>query len=106
MTKYNVQFSNEAKNDFIDIIKYIKYNLQENNLATKLSLKIRENIKLISINPEIHSVIDDEFIKKLELRKSRVDNYLIFYRIIESEKTIQIVRIMYGRRNWNNILDT
>lgn len=105
MIKYNVQFSDEAKNDFVDIIKYIKFNFKENDIAIKLSSKIRENIKLISINPKIYSIIDDEFIKKLELRKARVDNYLIFYRIIEIEKTIQIVRIMYARRNWNNILD-
>lgn len=105
MIKYKVQFSGESKNDFANIIKYIKYNLQETKAATKLSNKIKESIKLLSNNPKLYSIVDDEYIKKLGLRKLIVDNYLLFYKILEEEKIVQVVRIMYGRRNWIDILN-
>ncbi|MCI8965584.1 MAG: type II toxin-antitoxin system RelE/ParE family toxin [Clostridia bacterium] len=31
-----------------------------------------------------------------------VDNYIIFYRI--KNDNIEIVRVMYGRKNWINLL--
>ena len=60
---------------------------------------------MLSNNPKLYSIIDDEYIKKLGLRKLMVNNYLVFYKILEEEKIIQIVRIMYGRRNWIDILN-
>ena len=53
-------------------------------------------------SPEIYAIIDDDIIKKLEIRKLIVDNYIVFFRI--KNDSIQIVRIMYGRRNWINLL--
>ena len=104
MSKYNIEFSSEARKDLKAIICYIADNLQEHNIATKLSNKIKENIYNLSENPKIYKVIDDMFLKKLQLRKCIVDNYLIFYKVIDEEKVIQIVRIMYKRRNWINLL--
>ena len=59
-------------------------------------------INSLKNNPEIYMIIDDDIIKKLEVRKLIVDNYIVFYRI--KNDNIQIVRIMYGRRNWINLL--
>lgn len=102
MNKYNIEYSKETKQDLIDIKKYIKYNLQEPNIAKKLITKIKTEIDKLIETPEIYSIIDDDFIKKLQIRKIIVDNYIVFYRI--NNKKIQIVRILYGRRNWINLL--
>ena len=98
-----MEFSSEARKDLTDTIRYIKDNLQEHNVAIKLSNKIKENIYNLSENPKIYGVIDDNFLRKLQLRKIIVENYIIFYRVIDEENTIQIVRIMYKRRNWSNL---
>lgn len=102
MNQYNIRYSKEAKQDLIDIKKYIKYNLQEPNIANKLIAKIRKEIENLVNDVAIYNIIDDDFIKKLEIRKIIVDNYIVFYRI--KNKTIEIVRIMYGRRNWIALL--
>lgn len=102
MNKYITQYSEEAKQDLIEIKKYIKYNLQEPNIANKLISKIKNAIEDIKNNPEVYAIIDDDFIKKLEIRKIIVDNYIIFYRI--KSNTIEIVRVMHGRRNWIKLL--
>lgn len=64
--------------------------------------KIRKEINDLKDNPAIYTIIDDDIIRKLEIRKLIVDNYIIFYRIKDND--IQIVRVMYGRRNWVNLL--
>lgn len=102
MNQYNIRYSKEAKQDLINIKKYIKYNLQEPNIANKLITKIKKEIGKLPVDAKIYNIIDDDFIKKLEIRKIIVDNYIVFYRI--KNKTIEIVRIMYGRRNWIELL--
>lgn len=102
MKQYNIEYSNEARQDLIDIKRYIKYNLQEPTIAKKLISKIRGEIDKLKVDPEIYAIIDDDFIKKFEIRKIIVDNYIVFYRIKNSN--IQVVRVMYGRRNWINLL--
>ncbi len=102
MKKYNIEYSKESKQDLIGIKQYIKYNLQEPETANKLISKIRKEINALKDNSEIYAIIDDDIIKKLEIRKLIVDNYIVFYRI--KDNNIQIVRVMYGRRNWINLL--
>ena len=79
MKKYNIEYSKESKEDLIGIKQYIKYNLQEPETANKLISKIRKSIKTLKENPEIYAIIDDDIIRKLEIRKLIVDNYIILY---------------------------
>lgn len=102
MNQYNIEYSKESKQDLIEIKRYIKDNLQEPETAQKWIAKIRHEIDALKNNPEKFAIIDEDIIKKLEIRKLIVDNYIVFYRIKNSN--IQIVRVMYERRNWINLL--
>ena len=102
MNQYNIEYSKEAREDLIEIKQYIKYNLQEPETAKKLISKIRSEIDELRNNPQIYAIIDYDFIKRIEVRKLIVENYIVFYRIKNID--IQIIRIMYGRRNWINLL--
>lgn len=104
MNKYKIQFSKDARKDLIDAYSYIKYNLQEPTIAKKLINKIRKEIYKLQDNPTIYAIIKDEIIKKREIRKITVNNYIVFYRVKEDGNIVEIVRIMYARRNWINIL--
>ena len=81
MRKYNIEYSKESKQDLIGIKQYIKYNLQEPEIAQKLITKIRTQIDSLKYSTEIYAIIDDDIIKKLEIRKLIVDNYIVFFRI-------------------------
>ena len=102
MDKYNIIYSKESKQDLIGIKQYIKYSLQEPDIAQKLISKIRNKINNLKYNPKAYSIINDDLIEKLEIRKLIVDNYNVFYRI--KNDNIEIVRIMYRKRNWINLL--
>ena len=104
MNKYKIQFSKDARKDLKDIYIYIKYSLQEHIIANKLIDKIRKDIYKLEDNPTIYAIIKDEIIKKREIRKIKVNNYIVFYKVEENKSIVEIVRIMYGRRNWAKIL--
>lgn len=104
MHKYKIEYSKESKKDLIEIKKYIKNDLQEPETAQKLIDKIRKQINELKDNPEIYAIIDEDIIKKLEIRKLIIDNYIVFYRI--KNRSVQIVRIMYGRRDWANLVSS
>ncbi len=102
MKNCNIEYSKKSKEDLIRIKQYIKYNLQEEEISEKLIKKIRREINNLKNNSKIYSIIDDDVIRKLEIRKLIIDNYIVFYRI--KDINIQIVRIMYGGRDWMNLL--
>ncbi len=91
MKKYNIEHSKESKQDLIGIKQYIKYNLQEPEIAKKLISKIRKEINSLKNNPGACAIIDDDIIKKLEIRKLIVDNYIVFYRIKENNSTGEVI---------------
>lgn len=104
MKKYKIKFSKDARNDLIDIYKYISNNLQEPNIAKKLIQKMRKEIYELENSPQMYSIINDNFLKRLEIRKIRVKNYFVFYSINIEESIVEIIRIMYTRRNWKELI--
>lgn len=102
MEEYIIEYSKESKKDLIEIKDYLKNNLQEPKIAQNLVDKIISEIRKLKNNPRKYAIIDEEIIKKFEIRKLLIDNYIVFYRV--KEQYIQIVRIMYGKRNWIDLL--
>lgn len=104
MKKYSIEMSDEARQDMKDIAVYIKYNLQEPNISKRIINKLKKSKFSLINNPYLYSIIDDDYLKKQEMRKIVVGNYIVFYRIFDNTFKIEIARIMYGRRNWQEIL--
>ena len=102
MSKYIIEYSKDSRQDLMDIKRYIKYNLQEPTIANNLITKIRKEIDKLANDPEIYPIVDDVYIKKLEIRKIIVDNYIVFYRV--QNNIVEIVRVIYGKRNWIRLL--
>ena len=50
-------------------------------------------------NQQLYNIIKD-----LKFRKLIVKNYIIFYRINEAEKVVNVERILHGSTNWINKL--
>lgn len=102
MKTYKLLYSEEAKQDLINIKRYIKYNLKEPEIAEKLISKIKEKVGKLKNNPESFALIDEEYIRTMKIRKIIVEKYIIFYSI--NNGYIEIVRIMNSKRNWINLI--
>ncbi len=100
MKKYKIQLSIKAKNDYKKIINYIKNELLEPSIANKYTELINNAIQTLEYSPQKYSIIDDDAIKKIEFRKLVIKNYMVFYKINEKEKIVEVYRILYGASNW------
>ena len=104
MGGYRIEITARAKRDIRDVHAYIAGSLKEPNIADRLLDKIEAEILTLKNMPLRHALERDEQLKLKNLRKLIVDNYLIFYTVDEKTETVFIVRVLYARRDWMNLL--
>jgi toxin ParE1/3/4 len=96
---YKIIYTEESEQDLVNVYRYIAMNLLMPETAKKQIDRIMNAIKGLDELPLRHKLYQDEPWHSKGLRVLPVDSYLVFYIVIEEEKTVAIVRIMYGGRN-------
>ena len=104
MERYNVILSIEARADIREIVRYIAKELQEPSTAERMLDRIEETIGSLESMPEKYAVVSDEYLASCGIRMAAVKKHLIFYTINHSENEVNIVRVLYGKRNWIDLL--
>ena len=104
MKEYKVELSIQAKEDYKSIIKYIIYKLLESNIAERYAELIKNEINTLKYNPQKFAIINYDIIKQYKFRKLIIKNYIVFYRINEEEKIVNVERILHGTTDWKNKL--
>ena len=94
---YRLKISKLYKEDTYSSYNYIKNKLEAPMAANNLKNKIKEN-------PKIRPLVHDKYLASLGYRLINVKNYMIFYIIGDDNKHIKIIRFLYNKRNWINIL--
>ena len=105
-SKYSYRFTEKAEQDFDEILRYISYDLANPIAAQNLGKKIFDKIDTVRSFPESCELVDNEFLSDKTVRKMLVDNYVVYYKASHDEKCVYIVRIVYGKRNLDEILKT
>lgn len=97
---YNVRIYPAAEQDLLDIIDYL------NTLSPQTAMRyydlLTEQIASLSTMPERCPHPRDLALTAKGYRYLIAKDYLVFYRIIGN--TVQIHRILYGRRNYQALL--
>lgn len=100
MENYKVKIYPTAKGDLLDIIDYL------NTLSPEAALRyydlLTEQIASLSHLPERCPRPKDLALAAKGYRYLIVENYLVFY--VVSGDTVQIRRILYGRRDYRSLL--
>lgn len=104
--KYSYRFTEKAEQDFDDILRYISVDLANPAAAQNLGRKMFEQIDMVRAFPDSGAPVDNEFLSDKSVRKLPVDNYIIYYKAHYDEKIISVIRIVYGKRNLDEILKT
>ena len=96
--RYTVYISKQADQDLRSIYEYIAFSLSSPESALSQLNRLEE--KIIGLN---------EFpfrfpVYKNDIRYVPIDNYLVFYTVDETKQTAFIVRVMYGKRDVENII--
>ena len=97
---YEIEFTEDCRDEIRDIYKYISETLKAEGAAKKLMKKMRDNVMALAESPEIYVILPKKDRRKRDFRRMVVDNYVILYTIDESKKTIYISHMYYGKRNY------
>lgn len=104
MRKYKVTISEIASADLEEVADYIAGNLQEPAIALKQIGRMKDAILSLQTMPDRHRLVSDEHLASRGVRMFPVGNYLVFYTVNQSAMTVSVVRVLYGRREWEVIL--
>ena len=104
MGTYDIQITEPAEEDLYKIGSYISKELLEPETAKKVISKIAKGINSLEDMPLRNALAADERLAFKGIRKIMVDNYIVFYIVAEQRKTVTIIRILYNRRDWLNLL--
>lgn len=101
---YSVHFTSVAMDELDDIYGYISEELFAESAATDLLGRIENNILNLAIFPYSGSLFNDEYLRTKGYRRVIVDTYIIFYLVKEQKKQVIIMRILYGKRKYEDLL--
>ncbi len=104
MERYEVMVSGSAEADIQGIIDYLAKTLLEPDTARSMLLRFREAIVSLSSIPERFAIVSDSYLASLGIRVTSVGKYLIFYVVQKDAHRVDIVRVLYGKRNWTELL--
>jgi addiction module RelE/StbE family toxin len=104
MNRYSVEISDPARQDIVDIVRYISAELNAQKAAQKMFDRLYEGMKNLENNPKRHTLVRDERLASKDYRTLPVKNYLVFYTVEEQTQSVNIIRVLYARRDWTALL--
>ncbi len=101
---YKYKFTAKAKDDLDSIFAYIAIELSNISAARNLMKEVEKGINSICAFPEACPVVDNIYVRNLDVRKKLINNFIMYYLPDEKAKTNIIVRIVYNKRNIDDII--
>lgn len=104
MDVYDVAVNEPAEQDLRDIARYISSQLNAPTSALNMVRMIRAAIGKLETDALLHPLVRDDRLAAMGFRPMVVKSYIVFYVVSENEKTVDVDRILYGRRDWKKVL--
>ena len=101
---YKLKITNSAKNDLQEALLYIKNQLDAPKAAQDLYSEFIKRTKILKTFPKIASVVKDKILAELKIRTLLIKNYFVVYTIDEQNKNVSIIRFLYAKSNYTEIL--
>lgn len=103
-SNYSVHFTKFAMNDLDDIYLYISKELFAESAAEALLNRLENSIMQLKEFPKLGSRLTDQYLRMKGYRRIIIDSYIIFYIVNEQKKRVIIMRILYGKRKYEDLL--
>lgn len=101
---YNIKMTPKAAEDLDNIYKYISEELFAVSSAANILEGIEKGIMGLREFPFSCNYVADEYLRNKGYRKLIVDNYIVFYLIEEEKDQVIIMRVLYGKQKYENLL--
>jgi addiction module RelE/StbE family toxin len=96
---FKIKFSEQAADDLNDIINYICDVLINPIAAERFFNELDEKLESICEFPRMFPLHQNERLNAMNVRFAVVGSYLLFYLIDDSQAVVNILRILYGKRD-------
>jgi plasmid stabilization system protein ParE len=101
---YELIFSKLFNTDIDSTYLYIVEYLGAPMVAKKLMKTVKQKLESLKENPTARPILKDSLISMLNLRTVKVKNCVIYYSVDEEKQKVNLVRFLYNKRDWINIL--
>ena len=102
---YSLVYLPAARQDMVDIARYISKSLHNPAAAARLAVELIEAGNSIPAFPYANPAYIPIRPLKHEYRKLPVHNYLMFYWVDEEKKLVTIARVIYAKRDYALLLE-
>ena len=103
-SNYQYHFTKKAETDLDEILSYISIELSNPDAAASFLKDLQTVLTSICSVPKIGRIVESEFLPDKEIRKALVGNYVLYYLPDTEEKSIYVLRILYSRRNLDELV--
>ncbi len=97
--KYKIMLTDQADADLRSIYEYIAFTLLEPEIASGQLKRIEKGILSLDEMPERFRMFEKEPWHSRGLRQMPINNFIVFYILKAEDKTVNVIRVMYGGRN-------
>lgn len=97
--KFRIEYLPIAEKDLTEILEYIK--TDNPTAALNLLDEIDKAISKLSYFPYMGNIPKDQRLIFLKYRMLVVENYLVFYVVLDEEEVVEIRRILHGKRKYD-----
>ena len=104
MDSYRITVTPDAEADLSELRDYIANVLRSPETARSYLHHLRKEIGSLSEMPARIKAVDEEPWHSRGIRKLIVKNFLVYFRIVEEEKMIYILNVIYARRDQLRVL--
>ncbi|MBR1560953.1 MAG: type II toxin-antitoxin system RelE/ParE family toxin [Clostridia bacterium] len=101
---YALYIAASAEDDLNEAADYIEYELKNPQAAVDLMEAVYEAVSTLTENPARNPLVGDAVLKAWGMRFIRVKNYLVFYTVDADALRVDVIRVLYAKRNWMSIL--
>jgi toxin ParE1/3/4 len=102
--RYTIKVTPIAFEDLDEIYGYISNELYNEGAADNTMQKIEASIMRLKDFPFSCSFVMDELLKDKGYRKLIVENYIVFYLVREGERQVVVMRVLYGRQKYQDLI--
>ena len=104
MNSYRLIVTPDAEADLSELRDYIANVLRSPETARSYLHHLRKEIGSLSEMPARIKAVDEEPWHSRGIRKLIVKHFLVYFRIVEEEKTVYILNVIYARRDQLRVL--
>jgi toxin ParE1/3/4 len=94
--KFRLLLTEQADSDLRGIYEYIAFNLLEPDIATRQLERIEDAILRLDEMPNRFRLFEKEPWRSRGLCQLPIDNFIVFYIPKTDDKTVTVIRVMYG----------